>query len=230
MDISRFCFINESIFSYLSDVETAFIKNVITQRTYAKGDDIFKERSYPKGIFILKKGKVKIYQKIISGPDQIMNIHVEGEIFGYRPVLSDERYPVNASAVEHCTVDFIPKKEFLQVLNGSAQLSNALLRFLSHEFTVWVNLISSLAHNTVRERLLLHLLILTQKYRSGKKWPVEIRLSKADLACLIGTSNETLARTLRLLKDERVVTGRSRALVVNADQYKKIEQSVSLLK
>jgi CRP-like cAMP-binding protein len=214
MDLSRFYFINNSIGELLSGDDIDFLKQFIVQKHYSKGQNIYSEGAYPKGVFILDKGKIKIYQETFEGTQQIINIHVQGEIIGYRPLLCEDRYPVTATAIEECRISFIPKKQFLLALNKSSLLSNMLLKFLSNEFTVWVNTISNLKHRTVKERLFLNLLILSEKYRGKKKWPVEITLSRADFAALIGTSNETLARLLKILRDEKYISVRGRTIII----------------
>jgi len=229
-DLSRYFFISEPIHEFLNKEENRLLKESTQKKTYEKGEDIFLEGNYPKGVFILDKGKVKLYQKTFSGSEQIMNIHVQGEIFGYRPLLCNERYPVSASALEECSVSFIPRKEFMSVLSGSVALSNALLKFLSYEFTVWVNMVSSLTQRTVKERLLLHLLILAEKYKTKKKWPVEIALPRTDLAALIGTSSETLARMTRALKDEKIISTHGRTLIIHGPaQVDKIRKALLVI-
>ncbi|MBT1710682.1 Crp/Fnr family transcriptional regulator [Fulvivirgaceae bacterium PWU5] len=228
MDLSRFYFINNSIGELLSGDDIDFLKQSIVQKHYSKGDNIYSEGVYPKGVFILDKGKIKIYQETFEGTQQIMNIHVQGEIIGYRPLLCGDRYPVTATAMEECRISFIPKKQFLLALDKSSRLSNMLLKFLSNEFTVWVNTISNLKHRTVKERLFLNLLILTEKYRAKKKWPVEITLSRADLAALIGTSNETLARLLKILRDEKYISVRGRTIIIQGPaQEERIQKSLN---
>jgi CRP-like cAMP-binding protein len=215
VDLSRFYFINSAA-DFLGEAGIGLLKEYVIEKHYSKGQHIYMEGAYPKGVFILDKGKIKIYQKTLEGLQQIMNIHVHGEIIGYRPLLCDEKYPVSATAIEECKVSFISKKQFLIALNKSSLLSNVLLKFLSYEFTVWVNTISNLKHRTVKERLFLNLLILIEKYRGKKKWPVEITLSRADLAALIGTSNETLARLLKILKDEKYISVRGRTIIIQS--------------
>jgi len=200
------------------------------EKKYLRSAAIFEEGYLPKGVYILNRGKVKLFQRTLSGSDQIMNIHVAGEMIGYRPLLSNERYPVSATALEPCAITFIPKKHFLTLLERSFALSSTLLKFLSHEFTVWVNTISLHSSTTVKERLLLNILILSVKYREKNKWPIRISLSKADLACLVGTSNETLARMLKVLKAEKLISARGRTLEISGpDQLRRIQKTVSLL-
>jgi CRP-like cAMP-binding protein len=227
MELSRFYFVNNFLYEFIQQDEGDIFKNVIVQKNYTKGKHIFTEGDYPNGVFILTKGKLKIYQTTLDGAHQIMNIHIAGEIVGYRPLLCDEKYPVTATAIEDSMVSFIPKNDFINALGKSTVLSSMLLKFLSHEFTVWVNTISNLKHRTVKERLMLNLLILIEKYSTQKKWPIQITLSRADLAALIGTSNETLARLLKTLKDEKWIATKGRIVLVNsAVQVDKIRRSI----
>jgi CRP-like cAMP-binding protein len=228
LDISPYYFINAP-FDELHESQVTLLSSSGVEKKFSRGETIFKVNENPKGIFVIQKGRVKIFQTLLSGADQIMNIHVEGEIIGYRPLLCDGRYPVNASALEACTLLFIPAKTFLSMLHQSTALSNLLLRYLSHEFTVWVNTISLLNHKSVKERLLVNILILVAKYQDGSKWPVKIGLSKTDIASLIGTSKETLARVLNSLKGEQLIAPRGRAIEIeNAQQFKRLQNEVSL--
>jgi CRP-like cAMP-binding protein len=229
MELDSYYFISPPISQSLSQKEMGDLLANSVEKKYTRGAIIFEEGSFPKGVFLIQKGKAKVFQRSFSGTEQIMNINVNGEIIGYRTLLGNERYPVSAVALESCTITFIPRKDFLTMLGSSFALSNTLLKFLSREFTVWVNTVSLLARTAVKERLLLNILILTIKYREKSRWPVKITLSKADLACLIGTSNETLARMLRVLKDENVISQRGRAIEISgADQLKRIQKAVSL--
>jgi CRP-like cAMP-binding protein len=229
MDLSSFYFHNDPIDQFLTDRDKKTLYKNSLEKKYAGGVKIFDERTYPKGVFILKKGRVKISQSASSGDEQLIAIHVSGEIFGYRPILSGERYPVSAQTLEPCIMLFIPKEDFVSVLETSTSLSNILLKYLSREFTIWVNTISIRSRTTVKERLLLNILLLSERYREKSKWPIRITLPKSDLARLIGTSNETLARMLKLLKQDKFILSRGRSIeIAGPEQLRRIEREVSL--
>ena len=229
MDLSSFYFNSTPVDEVLGEAERTQLYKNSTESKHARGINIFEERTYPKGVYILKKGRVKLYQSTSAGTQQIIAIHGAGEIFGYRPVLSHERYPVSATTLEPCTIVFIPRRDFQNTLEKSAVLSNLLLKYLSHEFTVWVNIVSILARTTVKERLLLNILLLAERYREPSRWPIKIALPKADLACLIGTSNETLARMLKVLKEEKLIISKGSNMEISSpEQLKRIQKEVSL--
>ncbi len=258
MDLSSFHFTHTPIDQALPSQERAMLYANGSQARYARGVQLFDEGSYPKGVFVLRKEKVKIYQRDANGGQQIMAIHAEGELMGYRPLLSEGTYPVSAATLEPCTIVFIPKKDFQLVLGHSPALANMLLKYLSDEFTVWVNTLSIMAKATVRQRVLLALLVLSEKYRIRQSalppqavplqavplqavplqavptqqvkakvmakpgdsplWPIRIGLSKADLACMVGTSGATLSRTLRVLKQEKLIGSRGRSIQIDSGE------------
>jgi len=216
LDLKKYHFISGSILEELPKKELLLLKEKMTRKELSKGAFIFREGSYPKGVYFLRKGKVKIFQTGVEGNAQIVYIYTKGESFGYRPILCNENHPVSAQTLEDTVISFIPKDAFLKALSISAGLSYKLLRNLSHEFTVWINRISAFGQMGMRERIALSLLILNEKYRKkGKEHlPVEISLSREDYANYIGTSVEPLVRALKYFKDEKLIRTIGRKIIV----------------
>lgn len=214
--IENFQFKSDSILEGLSKDELNYLTSRMVEYKFKKGQNLFVEGSYPNGIFYLKKGKIKKYKSNREGKEQIIYICNEGELFGYPALLSEEPYHDSAAALEDAVVNFIPKNDFLFILNQSPELSRKLLINLSHEFGVLMNGIASFAHKTVRERLALSLLILKEKYRSkdDPAKPVEINLTREDLANIVGIAVETLVRLLHSLKDDGIIATSGRKIKI----------------
>lgn len=212
--IDEYHFKSHSVFEGLPVEDQDFLKSVMLSRKYKKGEMIFIEGSYPSGIFYLIDGKIKKYKVDKDGREHIIYICNTGELLGYPALLSEETFSDSAMALENVIVGFIPKKEFIELLERSAVLSRKLLKNLSHEFAVLENNILSIAHKTVRERLALTLLILRDKFKTedNSNDIVEITLTREDLANILGTAVETLVRFLRELKDENIIETRGRTI------------------
>ena len=182
-------------------------RNKTTHR-YKKGQVIFRENSYPSGIFILESGMVKKYKVDESDNEYIVYICTPGEIMGFQSVLSVERYLDSAATLEDCEITFIPRKDFLGAIDKSPKLAQKLLTILSHEFGVLINTISIQAQKNVKERLIINLITLHQKFKRPDSEPdsiVIINLSRTDLAHMTGTTRETVVRILRELKDDQII-------------------------
>lgn len=185
-----------------------------TERVYEQHEILFREGAFPPGIFYIVKGKVKKYKANREGKEQIVNLAHTGQLVGYHAVLSEERYPDTAAALEESTIAFIPKEDFLDALDHSPLLTTRLLTTLSHEFAVLVNNLTMFAQKSVRERLALQLLIMREKFRDDA-----INLNREDLANLVGTARENVIRALTAFKDEGIVETRGRKIIIrNVDK------------
>lgn len=187
----------------------------MVERTYRKGQNVFLEGSFPAGIFILRQGMVKKYKTDHQGKEHIISVCAADELLGYSALLCNEPYPDSAAAIETSILGFISKEFFLETISNSNALMMSLLSSLSHEFGVMVNSINVFAQMTVRERLALILLVLTEKFKKNPgNGPVEIILSREDLASMVGTATETLVRLLREMKKEGIIDINVRAITV----------------
>lgn len=215
-DIKKYHFKSGSILEGLPITEFKLLKGNMQRIEIKKGKILFREGGYSKGFYILRKGKVKIYQTNHNGKEQIAYIYSKGEAMGHRPLLCEAVHPASAAALEDCVFSYIPKNYFLQALDLSPVLARKLLINLSHEFSVWINKISIFAQQPVKERVALSLLILNEKYRKKDdiKVPVTINLSREDLANYAGTTIETLVRMLRQFKDENIIKSKGRKIII----------------
>lgn len=214
--IDKYHFKSGSILEGLPQKEFRILKQGMVRIEEKRGKLIYREGTYSKGGYILRKGKVKIFQTNKDGKEQIVYIYKKGELMGYRPLLCNEPHPISAVTLEDCIISFIPKKCFLEALQASGVLANRLLVNLSHEFSVWINKISVFAQQPVRARIALSLLILSEKYRKQerKDIPVVIDLSRDDLASYVGTAKETLVRLLHDLKQRHIVSSKGRKITI----------------
>jgi CRP-like cAMP-binding protein len=127
---------SSSFFEILSHDEALQLKQKTIRKEYSKGEILFRENSFSKGVYIVRKGKVKIYQPNLEGKQSIVYIYKKGDYFGYRPLLSEEAHPVSACAIDQTVISFIPREAFFILLSKSPNLSRKLLVNLSKEFSV----------------------------------------------------------------------------------------------
>ena len=214
--IDQWDFKSQSILADLPEEDFAMLTAHQSEQVYEKGEIIFREGSYPSGIFYIKNGKAKKYKVAKDGGEQIIYVANTGELIGYHAVLSDNRYPDSAAALEESTITFIPREDFQATLDTSGVLGKRLLKTLSHEFAVLANNLTLFTQHPVRERLALQLVVLREKYKVNFQpgAPVEINMSRDDLASLVGTARENVVRMLTELKDEGILETKGRKIIV----------------
>ncbi|SHM44681.1 Crp/Fnr family transcriptional regulator [Mucilaginibacter sp. OK098] len=214
--IDRWNFTTQSILNTLSEEEYAELVANQSDQKYLKGDVIFREGSVPAGIFLIRSGKVKKYKVDNLAKEQIIYVANHGELIGYHAVLSEERYPDSAAAIEDSLISFIPKEDFISILHRSPVFTQRLLKALSHEFTVLANTISVIAQRTAPERLAIALIVLREKYKdeeSGEK-DIILNVSRMDLAGMAGIAQENVIRLLKEFKAEGILESDGRKILI----------------
>lgn len=214
--IERWNFTTRSVLNVLSDGEYELLTRHQSEYAYRKGEVIFREGAVPSGIFVIRSGRVKKYKVDQLGKEQIIYIANPGELIGYHAVLSEERYPDVAAAMEKTLVSFIPKEDFLALLSASPIFSHRLLKAMSHEFTVLANTISVIAQRTGPERLAISLIMLRERFKQGlgSDEIVEINVSRADLAGVAGIAEENVIRLLKDFKHEGILETDRRKIII----------------
>lgn len=214
-EIDKYHLKSTTFFDSLNSTEAALIKSRMQRKELSKGEVLFREGSTSRGVYLLRKGKIKIFQTNYEGKETIVYIYKKGDYFGYRPLLAEEPHPVTAVAMDAVTVSFIPRDLFLQALNRSPALARNLLTTLSKEFSVWINKMTLFAQYGVKERVALALLILNQVYRTNEEQKqAVILINRDDFAAYVGTAKETLVRMLRTFKDQKIIATKGTKIII----------------
>lgn len=174
-------------------------------RLYKKKDDIFRAGNYPKGIYFVNKGKVKIYQTNEQGKEFITELHKEGDFFGYLSLLKEEQYSNSAGTLEDSEIYMLPKDDFFDLIYKNAEVSRKFIEMLSNNLLENEKQLVKLAYNSVRKRIAEALIKLSNKYKKDDSQKFSMNLSREDLANLAGTATETVIRTLSDFKDNKLI-------------------------
>jgi CRP/FNR family transcriptional regulator len=203
-----------SLFNNISDVELNGLDHAKSCSYYKKNQALFVEGSYPRGVYCINQGKVKVFARGDEGKEQIIHIAKQGEIIGFRSMFSEEAYKVSAATLEESNICFIGRDEFLNMIDTNQTLRNAIIKELSKELGDRALFITNMAQKSVRERLAFALLILDEIYGDE-----QINLTREDLANFVGTATETLIRLLRDFKDEGIIETHTRKVeIINRDK------------
>ena len=191
---------SNSLINKLNETEQAELEESRGCSYYKKQDALFVEGSYPRGVFCLNHGKVKVFARGDEGKEQIIHIAKPGEIIGFRAMLSGDPYRVSAETLEECAVCFIAKDEFFKMIDTNSEFRNEIIKGLSKELGERAVSITDMAQKSVRERMAASLLQLQDIYGEDP-----INLSREDLANFVGTATETLIRFLKEFKEEGLI-------------------------
>lgn len=176
---------------------------------YKKHQALFLEGSFPRGVYCINQGLVKIFQRGDEGKEQIIHIAKAGEMVGFRAMFTEEPYKVAAETLEESNICFIGKEDFLNLMDSNPVLRNGIIKELSKELADRADFITNMAQKSVRERLAFTMLILMDVFDNEP-----INLSREDLANFVGTATETLIRLLKDFKEEGIIEVQTRKIKV----------------
>lgn len=217
--------INKYLFNsdiLLKDAPSVFHKefeNISQHKALKKGTILYKENTAPKQAFYIKKGKIKVEQLNENGVNRIVYIFSAGEYFGFRPLFSGEKNPVTATTIEDSELVIYDGKKFVEVAKLSPIVTFNVVKILASEFSVWINLITSMAYKATKERVALVLLILNEKYKTDSKTYGKITATKIDIAKYAETSQETVVRILTLLADLSIIENEGRGFYIRNKEF-----------
>jgi CRP/FNR family transcriptional regulator, polysaccharide utilization system transcription regulator len=196
-----------SIFNDLTADEVDQLECLKDAGYYKKGQIIFQEGNHPKGIFCVSAGKVKIFKLGSNYKEQIVRLAKEGDVLGYRSLISGDKYHASAATIEDSTICFIPRELLLKVLEENVILSNNLMKLLSQDLASAETRMVEMMQKPVRERLAEGILMLKEIYglmEDGKT--LNVIMTREDIANFIGTTTETAIRILSDLNSENIIS------------------------
>lgn len=208
----------KSVFCDLSEKHCQEIDSTKTTNIYKPRQIIFYEGNHPYGLYCINSGKVKIYKTDPSeGHHQIVRLAGPGDILGYRCLLSGESYTATAETLEEATICFIDKNSFFHLLQTHPKTASHIITLLATDLGKAEKQILNISHKTIRERLAELFLILKNKFgkKTEKGIELQIKLTRQEMADLIGTTQESLIRLITEFKEEKLILTEGKMIILH---------------
>lgn len=211
---------NDGIFCDLGIPELDEISHHKVTNVYKKGQNLFVQGNHPFGIYCISKGNIKLTKVGNDGKETIVRIVHGGDILGHRSLFTDDFYSATATAIEDSEVCFIDKKFILMVIKNNPSVALSIINKLSHDMGAAEKKLTSLHQKNVRERLAE--LILSLKASHGVKvnnrWKIELKLTREEMATMIGTANETLIRFMSEFKEAGILEQEGKTIFIKNEE------------
>jgi len=193
-------------------------------KSYRKKDLIFSEGDTPLGLYLLEKGKIKIFKSHELGKDLITRLLQPGDFFGYLPLLKGIPHSSSAEALEDVEITVFPSDDFFTLLERSPQVSKRFVGLLAGKMHEEQEKLLALAYSSVRKRTAEALLTLRERYHDGSDKEFTMAIARDDLANMVGTATESLIRTLSDFRAEGLIQISGSAItLVNVDKLKSMK-------
>jgi CRP/FNR family transcriptional regulator len=198
------------LFSGLSSEDLTVIAGFTVLRNLAKDEYLFRQGDPSEGFYVMQRGAVNVHRVNTTGKEQVIHVFRVGESFAEAALASPTGYPADARAVESSTVLLIPKTPVLVLIGRRPDLALRMLGSMSTHLRVLVGMLDDLTLKDVETRLVNWLV----KHSGGKPGLIALPGTKRVLAAELGTSSETLSRTLAKLRDEHLVVVAAKTITV----------------
>ncbi|GAB4488517.1 MAG: Crp/Fnr family transcriptional regulator [Thermodesulfovibrionales bacterium] len=204
------------IFDSLSEQDAQEISPYLAADRFRKKETIFSEGDPSEWLYIVSKGKVKITKISQEGKEIILELISPPDYFGGIAVVRGFPYPANAIAMEDTEVYKISRKNLLSILDRFPNLMYCMAMNIGDRIKGSHETLKSIALEKVESRIASLLLKLAEK--SGEKTPagtvINMKLTKQDIAEMVGTTVETSIRTMSKFTKAGIITVKAGKVVI----------------
>ena len=215
------------LFSELDSEDIKKITSLSREVSYRKDEYIFHEGDAFQGLYIVLKGSVKIFKISPHGKEYILHLLRKRQLFGDVPLFTGGDCPASVQVLEDATLLFIPKSEFLRLLENNAALSLKVMSGFAKrlksisvkaEDETLKEVVNRLADYILKEAETMGTLALPEPY-------VKLTLSNPTLAAYLGTITETISRAFRKMKDKGIIRVHEKTVFIqDLEQLKKLAE------
>lgn len=203
---------NVPLLSLLSDDDLALLARVVSRKSYARGNLILAAGESTDSAYILISGRVKVFMSDVDGKEVILAILAPNEFFGEMGLIDNSPRSANVVALEPCELVCISKPDFKRCMADNFDMTMTVMRGLAKRLREADNQIGSLALMDVFGRVA-RLLLETSEVIGGEK-VVTTKLSKQDIARMIGASREMVSRVMKHLQAAGYIEVRADTIVI----------------
>ncbi len=189
---------NVPLFSGLEEQELERLSRVAVRRRAGRGDQVVRSGESADALLILLTGRAKVTNFDEEGREIILAWLGPGEFFGEMGLIDGSARSASVVAVENCELLSIGKQEFQRCMQDNFQVAQKLMQILVRRLREADRNIESLALLDVYGRVARLLLDLSEE-EDGKRL-VKKKISKQDMARMIGASREMVSKVMRDLE------------------------------
>jgi CRP-like cAMP-binding protein len=200
------------IFNGLPDDQIAAIKQIAVEKKVNKGEILFSEGDEGKGFFVIAEGRLKVFKVSPEGKEQILHILGPGQPFGEVSVFAGQRFPANAQALENSRVFFLPRAAIVNLIAANPSLALNMLAVMSKKLRQFAVQIENLSLKEMPARLASYLIYLAEEH--GVDDVITLKISKGQLASILGTIPETLSRIFAKLSGQNLIRVEGKKIIV----------------
>lgn len=188
------------IFHHLDHDELMQVVAITSERTFSKGEVVYRVGDSRGELYVLHTGLVKVYRLSSEGREQVIRTVGPGEFLGELSLFSPSCQTDTAVVLEPARMCVIVWERLRSLMENIPSIALKVLEQLSGRLEQTESLLEQTNLLSVGQRLARYLL-----EASHGKDSFVLGLSKGDLASLLGMTQETLSRRLSSFHQEGIL-------------------------
>jgi CRP/FNR family transcriptional regulator len=200
----------------LEEKELAWVARRAAGLHFLAGEMIFFSGDEGRGLFVVSRGRVRVFQQNLDGREQVMHVDTAGATIAEVPVFDGGPYPASAIAEEDTDVLFIDKQDIHEFCMKHPAFALKALKMMAERVRRHAQLVEVLSFHEVGQRLALFLLGKAQDAGDNKTNRIKLKLSLSnhEIAARIGSVRDVVSRALARLQHEGLVVVESRTVTI----------------
>ena len=196
------------LFHDLSQEQLRSIAKDVQPRRFGQGELIFREGDPGQVLYLVQAGQVRIYVNGLDGSEtSVILFGRPGDMFGELAVIDGLPRSATAVALDETLLYTISRESFRLHMQRFPQLALNFMKELTHRVRYNTRQMDSLASLPVSQRLARKLLELAQDYGriETESVIIDMTLTQANLASLIGATRESTNKILRDFRERYLI-------------------------
>ena len=199
------------LFSQLGEEDVRAFAALTRERTYPKGSVIVFEDDTGDALYLVAGGQVKVVLIGEDGREVILSVLGEGSFFGEMALIDNQPRSAHVIAMDDSRLLLLRRDDFQARILQSPAVAIALLAELSGRLRLADEKIGSLVLLDVNGRVAALLLRLAEDEGGDT---ITKKLTHHTIAQMIGSSRETVSRTMRALVERDIITVNRREITL----------------
>ncbi len=186
------------------------------RRSYRPGEIIFHRDDPGQVLFVIREGKVRIYITSGDGQEVTLEVFGPGDYFGELALLDGHPRSASAVTLEPVEVYALQRSDFINTIMRHPRIAVAVITVLSRRLRQTDSMVEDLLFLDVHGRVAKKLLELAERH--GVQTPegilIDMRLTQADLASLVGSSRESVNKVIGFFLDKHFIRNEKRKIII----------------
>jgi CRP/FNR family transcriptional regulator len=177
---------------------------------------IFSEKNAALGVYMVLDGEVKLSINSSEGKRLILRIAKKGEMIGLASALTGSPFEMTAETIYPSKIAFIARREFLSFLTSHPDVYQAVTLELSRHYSMACEQLRNVGLSSSAPEKVARLLLDWSDGGQETEFGMRFRfsLTHEEIGEFIGTSRETVTRTLSIFKMRRLVTFKGSTAII----------------